>query len=56
MIEGAGGNIDFDGLPNLFKAFMQGFTNEQIKENPLMVLDSAIRSYEAIRAKPGDLL
>ena len=56
MVEGPDGIIDFEGLPNLFKSFIYSFKKEQIKENPLMVLDSAIRSYEAIRSKPGDLL
>lgn len=56
MIEGNDGSIVFEGLPNFFSHFINTFTNDQKKESPLMVLDSAVRSYETIRSKPGDLL
>ena len=56
MVEKSGLGIVFEGLPSFFDHFINQFSNEQKRESPIFVLDSAIRTYEQLRAKPGALL
>jgi len=56
MVEKPGVGIIFEGLPCFFDYFINSFSNEQKRESPIFVLDSAIRTYEQLRAKPGALL
>jgi hypothetical protein len=56
MVEKSGIGIVFEGLPAFFDHFINQFSNEQKRESPIFVLDSAIRTYEQLRAKPGALL
>ena len=56
MVEKPGIGVIFEGLPSFFDHFINQFSHEQRRESPIYVLDSAIRTYEQLRAKPGALL
>jgi hypothetical protein len=52
LITNADGQMEFSGLPTSFKRLLMSYNNEELKSNPMLVLQTIIKSTEKKPNKP----